>query len=186
MLNSLANDPNEDPISPHVPIMPFKKMHTTKVKHHRPKFERGRRACSEPPTARTELANLADGNIDNTNEAANDELDKLEAKLTSPGENQDQVDDLIPKVATVITKHKSLNMCRNDSIGPLQSTIGMKRTRQQEDEEDGDEFEEHGEKDLKKLWVNKRARLTTREDQDSQKINTNIKNDQKDDSKAID
>ncbi len=67
--------------------MPFKKMHTTKVKHHRPKFERGRRACSEPPTARTELANLADGNIDNTNEAANDELDKLEAKLTSPGEN---------------------------------------------------------------------------------------------------
>ncbi len=87
ILNSLANDPNEDPNSPHIPIMPFKKMHTTKVKHHRPKFERGRRACSEPPTARTELANLADGNIDNTNKAANDELDKLEAKLTSPGEN---------------------------------------------------------------------------------------------------
>ncbi len=73
-------------------------------------------------------------------------------------------------------------MCRNDSIGPLQSTIGMKRTRQQE--EDGDEFEENGEKDLKRLWVNKRARLT--DDEDSQKINTNIKNEQKDDTKAID
>ncbi len=71
-------------------------------------------------------------------------------------------------------------MCRNDSIGPLQSSIGMKRTRQQE--EDEDENEENGEKDLKKLWVNKRARLTTiEEDEDSQKIITN-----KDDSKAID
>jgi hypothetical protein len=92
-MQSLGATNNLDgPNSPQAPIMPFKKMHTTHPKkHHKPKVERGRRACSEPPTARTELANLTttgNNGLDNADEDQVKELDKLEAKLTSPGEGR--------------------------------------------------------------------------------------------------
>jgi len=55
MEEGLADDGN--PKSPSLPH-PFKKLHQKKTHSHKPKFERGRRACSENPPTRTELVKL--------------------------------------------------------------------------------------------------------------------------------
>ena len=112
----------------------FKKLHTKKEK--KPRFERGRRACSENPPTRTDSIKLSfdksgSGETGENGGGANgeDEADKaenealtrlLDDKLRESGE-VDKQEEMPPIIAHLNQRNKSqqLMMARCDSIAEI-------------------------------------------------------------------
>ena len=120
----------------------------------RPKFERGRRACSvENPPAHSELAKLT--SFDNAAETAakQEEIDEslrrlLDAKLESQ--------EALP------APKRSLEMRRHDSIGPQTApfAVGQKRLRPEVDSATLEVDDGLDGLQVKDSWASKRPRLS--------------------------